>query len=312
MDIDRNFFADEDNSELLMKLPLLFERFKSGGLGRKPRILQPPKLECAVRIPYGPFQFKVSLEGEFAYEIEATTNLKNWETILCGSAIDKTDFLDSQASKFSYRFYRLKTGQVYSANIIGYVTVTLPPAFSMIANPLKSEDTRVMALFKGMPDHTKLSKFDAQSHRLGENSVEHRKWSDPIETLMPGEGALIFNPTSDYKSVSFVGDVMQGEILVPIPAGFSIRSSTLPLPGRLDTDLAFPIGDGDVVHLFDRDKQAYVLYPFEHGGWIAGPPVIGAGESFWVAKKSGGNWVTNYRPPETRTEHTVLKSDNKN
>jgi hypothetical protein len=55
--------------------------------------------------------------------------------------------------------------------------------------------------------------------------------------------------------------------------------------------LGFPITDGDVIHLFDRDKQKYVLYPYEGGKWTAGTPVVGVAESFWVAKTSPGNWT---------------------
>ena len=50
-------------------------------------------------------------------------------------------------------------------------------------------------------------------------------------------GAIFFNPTSDFKSINFVGEVLQGELLLPIASGFSIHSSRIPQPGRLHTDL---------------------------------------------------------------------------
>jgi hypothetical protein len=61
----------------------------------------------------------------------------------------------------------------------------------------------------------------------------------------------------------------------------------------LHTDLAFPISEGDVIHMFDRDKQEYVLYPYEVEQWAANPPVLSVAESFWVAKTSPGNWNQN-------------------
>jgi hypothetical protein len=43
--------------------------------------------------------------------------------------------------------------------------------------------------------------------------------------------------------------------------------------------------------LFDRDRQKYVLHPFENGKWTASPPVLSVGEAFWVAKAEAGNWT---------------------
>jgi hypothetical protein len=126
---------------------------------------------------------------------------------------------------------------------------------------------------------------------LSDNGVNHGKWTNPGEKLAPGEGGIFFNPTTDYKSLNFVGDVMQGNLSVPIPAGFSVRSSLLPKPGQLHEDLGFPIDEGDVIHLFDRDQQKYVLYPFWGGQWKNGAPVLSLCESFWVAKTEAANWT---------------------
>ncbi len=156
--------------------------------------------------------------------------------------------------------------------------------------PFDSPSNCVAEMFKGWPDGTTLNKFDTRFFKLAENEIKFEKWTNPTEQLMPGEGAIFFNPTSDYKAHSFVGDVLQGNLSVPIPGGFSIRSSLLPQPGSLD-DLDFPIANGDVIHLFDRDQQKYVLYPYEGDKWTAGLPVVSVGESFWVAKTEPGNWT---------------------
>ena len=58
-------------------------------------------------------------------------------------------------------------------------------------------------------------------------------------------------------------------------------------------DLGFPIADGNVIHLFDRERQKYVLHPYENSQWLAGPPILSVGESFWVAKTEAGNWIRN-------------------
>jgi hypothetical protein len=89
----------------------------------------------------------------------------------------------------------------------------------------------------------------------------------------------------------FVGEVMRGDLILPIPSGFSIRSSMVPLPGRLDGDLQLPMFDGDVVHLFDRDRQDYAIHTYRDGKWTPTPPVIAIGESFWIGRTTAGNWV---------------------
>lgn len=259
--------------------------------GVKNTVIEAPVLIEPIRFPYGAFRFKFRVSREAAYEIEASTDLRNWEIVHSSKPGEEPEFVDTNARKFRYRFYRLHCGNVYSTNVIGYVTITLVPGFSLVSSPLHSADPRLSILFKGMPDGTTVNQFSALQHKLIDAALERGKWTNESLRLEPGEGAIVFNPSSDYKDISFVGDVPQGNFSTPIPAGFSLRSSLLPQAGRLDADLGFPISDGDVVHLFDRDKQSYVLYPFQDGAWKPQAPIVGVGESFWIAKKEGRNWL---------------------
>jgi hypothetical protein len=262
-------------------------RAKSGSLEQS----APPLLSDPVRFPYGPFRFKAQVAKGFYYEIEATTNLKNWQAILQGTAKEQNEILDSDASKFSYRFYRVNVDGVYSQNVMGYASVTLAPGFTMVGNPLMGGNDRVPDLLKEMPDGTTVSKFDSRQNRLRENSFSHGQWTDATDRIGLGEGAIVFNPSNDYKTLSFVGEVRMEGVTLPVPAGFSIQTSPFPQAGSLHPDLQFPIGEGDVIHLFDRDQQKYVLYPHDGNAWQAGAPVVGVAESFWVAKRAGKNWV---------------------
>jgi hypothetical protein len=269
---------------------LIHKVAETGRFGRHTESLIPPMLDEAIRFPYGPFRFKVRLPKGADYIILASTDLHTWSPLAKGTSDNGTlDYIDSEAFKYSYRFYRVQAGKLASTNVLGYASVTLPPGFSMIANPFDGPDNTISALFKGWPDGTTFNKFDTRFFRLAENAIKFGKWSNTTEKLMPGEGGIFFNPTTDYKSASFVGEVQQGHLSIPIPAGFSIRSSILPQPGSLE-DLGFPIANGDVIHLFDRDRQKYLLYPFETGKWTEGTPVTSVGESFWVAKTEPGNW----------------------
>jgi hypothetical protein len=259
---------------------------------RKVEAIDPPVLSNGHRVPYGPFSFRASLSPHgAAYTVLASTNLTNWMPVATGTTRDPSiEFLDSDASKFSHRFYRMLAGGVPSLGVIGFVSITLAPGFSLIANPLASRNNSVGEMFKGWPDGTSLNKFDTRVFKLSENALMNKRWTRADEKLSPGEGAIFFNPGTDYKSHSFVGEVLQGNLASPVPSGFSLRSSLVPQPGNLVDDLRFPIADGDIIHLFDRDRQKYVLHPFENGKWKSGPPVISVGEAFWVAKTGPGNW----------------------
>lgn len=251
-------------------------------------------MEEPLRFPYGAFRFKCRIPKGVEVTILASTDLRIWNTLGQETAGEAPlEFIDSGAFKFSYRFYRVLAREVPSTNLLGYTSCLLPPGFSMIADPFDSSET-LSDTFKDWPGGTTINRFDTRLFRLVENAVKEGRWSDPSEKLAPGEGAIFFNPTEDYKSVSFVGDVVQGNLSMPIPSGFSIRSSLVPQPGNLADDLKFPIANGDVVHLFDRERQKYVLHPYEGGKWVAGPPVISVGESFWVAKTQPGNWTRHF------------------
>lgn len=254
--------------------------------------VEPPFLTDAIRFPYGPFRFKAKVPKNVRYSVLASTDLLTWQPIAEEAARGESiEYMDSGAHKLSHRFYRLLVNDVFSANIIGYAAITLPPGFSLIANPLESPSNSVSSLFVGWPDDTTLNKFDTRLFRLSANEIKRGKWANATETLAPGEGAVFFNPTSDYKTHSFVGTVPLGNLSIPVPAGFSLRSSLVPQLGHLVDDLRFPIAEGDVIHLFDRDGQKYLVHPFENGKWTAGPPVLGVGEAFWVAKTEPGNWA---------------------
>jgi len=265
----------------------------SGLFGRKskPVVTAPPSLGSAARFPYGPFLFKFQIGKGTPYEIQASSNLQAWGPITSEtSAGELVEYVDSDASKFSLRFYRVLSETVYS-NVIGYASINVPPGYSLIANPLHAPSNAVSAILPDMPDDTALNKFDTHLFKLTENAVKNDKWINPDETLSPGEGAIFFNPTSDFKNINFVGEVLQGELLRPIASGFSIHSSQIPKPGRLHADLGFPIQEGDVVHLFDRDHQKYVIYEYDRKKWDSNPPILGVGESFWIGKTTPGNWV---------------------
>ncbi|MGC8742625.1 MAG: hypothetical protein ACP5T0_01945 [Verrucomicrobiia bacterium] len=255
------------------------------------------------KLPYGSFKFQIKTAVAGEYQIYVSTNLNTWVSIANGKVNQNIlEYVDSDASKSGFRCYRVVVNGKASENIIGYATINLPPGFALIANPFKNQDNTIQKLFLDMPNGATINKFENLKFRLVENQLKEGRWSSPNETLSPGEGAIIFNPTDEYRLISFCGEVLQGRILNPIPAGFSIKSSMLPQAGRLFEDLQFPVGEGDIIHIFDKDRQKYNIYSYDPKEREINSPIVGVGESFWVGKKSTANWVRTFNPPPLPTE----------
>src|SRR2546428_9384479 len=117
-----------------MKIPSFLQRAHSTITGARQRgPLQPAVLSSGVRLPGGFFSFKADLAKGVPYDIQASTNLRSWSSIYASTSPGEIEFVDADASKSNYKFYRLSMEGKYSVNVIGYITVTVPPGFAMIA-----------------------------------------------------------------------------------------------------------------------------------------------------------------------------------
>ena len=177
---------------------------------------------------------------------------------------------------------------------VGFIKVTVPVGYSLIANPLDAGDNSIGALFPQMPDGTVIYKLGGSPPQYSYNAYE-RGWTDPSQTLKPGEGAFFHNPGPEPLTLVFVGEVLQGKTAHAIPQGFSIRSSLVPLAGPLDTVLDFPIENGDTVYRFRcaSNPNGYSLHAYEFGQWSSSP-YIGIGEAFFVNKVAPAVWSKSF------------------
>jgi len=93
-----------------------------------------------------------------------------------------------------------------------------------------------------------------------------------------------------------VGEVPQGAASnQTVPAGLSIRSSTVPQTG-LVTDLQFPGAPGDQIFKFNSTTQGYTTYSFDDfsGTWLPSVPTINVGEAVFVNKVAAAAWNRNF------------------
>ncbi len=179
---------------------------------------------------------------------------------------------------------------VYSVNVVGYVNVDVPAGFSIIANQLDNKKGNMLGdLISGVPTGTTIYKFNGASFDSS-IFIEGLGWS-PDASLAPGEGAFI-NADAATK-VTFVGEVMTGPKTVAIPAGFSIKSSILPISESLDgVGVGFPAQTGDTVYFFRGG--AYLSSIFIEGLGFSPEAKPAVGEGFFVNKQAAADWVRNF------------------
>jgi hypothetical protein len=108
-------------------------------------------------------------------------------------------------------------------------------------------------------------------------------------TLDPGEGVFVrIPPGSGAVTITFVGEVRQGDLSHSIPPGFSVQSSEVPQAGPVDSLLGFPSADanGITVFKFDSVAQTYKTDAYLFGAWGGdsggATPEIAVGEAFFV------------------------------
>jgi len=114
--------------------------------------------------------------------------------------------------------------------------------------------------------------------------------------LNPGEGGFFKSPVA--TTLTFVGEVLQGSLVNPLPAvgTLGVRSSQVPQAGLITTDLKFPGEPFDQVYKYAGswseshfDDLDLVWYPTE--------PSFGVGEALMVHKASTSTittWARNF------------------
>lgn len=190
---------------------------------------------------------------------------------------------------------------VYSVNAVGYVNKTIPTGFSLISNPLNAPTNSVANVIKGAPDNTTVFKWTGSTFVGLTYSVGDGGWIDNNLNLAdlplaPGEGVFIAPPSS--FTLTFVGDVPQGNLTNSLPAGFSIRSSIVPQSGGIASVLGFAPAVNDIVF---RYSAGYITSTYVGGGnWEDSnlnpttEPVLAVGESVFISKNAPGLWVRSF------------------
>jgi len=153
-------------------------------------------------------------------------------------------------------------------------------------------DNSLGELFKNVPTGTILRKFDNATKQFSENIFHGNHWTNPNQTLSPGEGAFIFNPRREPFSVALTGNCAYGNAVV-VSMGLSMISS--PSCGTINfalvppslaqqpgwDSLSFSPQEGDEVYTFDNSTQRFERHAFHDNAWDS-MPVVGVGQACFV------------------------------
>jgi hypothetical protein len=211
------------------------------------------------------------------------------------------------AAAFAAAGVATSVAQVYSVNAVGYVNVTLVPGFNLVSNPLDAgagNNTVAKLLTNiqgGVPPQTKAFVFDVTTGQFATPAsyfgAPINAWSPASSANLevpPGNGLYVFNPTQADLTLTFVGQVMQGNLSNPLPQGFSIKANQVPQAGKPDS-FGLVGTPGDKIFKFNKATGAYNTPSSFFGPpinqWSPATPVIEVGEAFFMFRAtSAGTW----------------------
>jgi len=191
--------------------------------------------------------------------------------------------------------------QVYSVNAVGYVNKTIPArGFALISNPLLAATNTIAALFTGqVPDGFQVFVWDVPTKQFKFTSYDSLFGWDPVATangdLKPGSGVFVKNPTTANVTVTFVGEVPQGNPLTtPLVAGLQIVSSQVPQAGTAEA-LGYAAVQDDKIYQWDTTKQSYNFSQYDATfGWDPALKSLDVGDAFFLSKTAAGSWTRNF------------------
>ena len=199
---------------------------------------------------------------------------------------------------------------VYSINVVGYVSQTLTNCYAFIANPLDTTNNSLRRLIPAPPEGTRVWLWNVDNQAFDPPATfANQDWSMDLD-LPVGRGFVIHSPTN--FTITFVGEVLQGWLTNPVAGNnrLSLLGSKVPQAAPLSAELEFPGSDGDEVYLVWPTDSGFLdacTYYADYG-WFdprrtVGPdgPVIEVGRAFFVRHPGPDtNWVRNFWVPDNQ------------
>jgi hypothetical protein len=195
---------------------------------------------------------------------------------------------------------------VYSINAVGYVNLTIQNGYNLIANPLNGTNNSINTIMPIAPDGSVVLRWNGNAQAFHQAETHFTGvWYDgafnPSTTVInPGEGFFFQNNSGAAATLTFVGEVPQGNLTNRVTSAYGFYSSQVPQSGTL-TSLGFPGQDGMTYNGWNAAGQGYnQAYTFFAGAWYdpgfnPADPVPAVGEAFLITNPGGAvDWTRTF------------------
>jgi hypothetical protein len=187
---------------------------------------------------------------------------------------------------------------VYSTNVVGYYELNIPAnKYVLLANQLNTTNNTIGNVLGTSQDGAIFQKFVNGYTAYVYDSLVPGWTPDGNATLNPGEGGFYKSPVA--TTLTFVGDVLQGDLTNTLPINkYALRSSMVPQAGTL-TELGMSLGeeveDSDIVQTYGNGFRAFIKD--DSPGWTPSEPSLALGQAFFYKKASTSTrsqWVRHF------------------
>ena len=218
------------------------------------------------------------------------------KTLLLSAAAIAAGIISSQAQS-----------NVYSANIVGYVTTVFSPAgnYTLVANPLDSGSNNVVSMLDSvLPNKSQVLVWDTPSQGFITATKIAGAWNTNV-ALPVGGGFFVKTPTTQAAPITntFVGNIIVspngGTNNVNLPAAYVLSGSAVPFTGNINdyqTGATNTINLGGVlpnksqVLAWDVPSQGFITATKIAGAWNTNLAIVPA-QGFYIKSSAATNWV---------------------
>jgi hypothetical protein len=178
---------------------------------------------------------------------------------------------------------------VYSLNVVGYYNVPVVAGWNLLSVQLGATNYNANHVLGTGVDGALLYRFNPTNQTYYDAGTYFQGFGwcpvsgdreDPVLNLPLGESFFIWSPSNWIAT--FVGEVMQGRLVVPLPAYYSLKASIVPQAGQLQNDLLFPACGGDTVWKGVGSGFPAYFYDDWDFYWMPTEPTVDVGRGFFL------------------------------
>jgi hypothetical protein len=203
--------------------------------------------------------------------------------------------------------------QVYSQNVVGYVNVVVTNnGYTQISTPLDYDgsgtNNRITYLIgTNLPKNSIVEVWNGTGFTLDSftgKGAAVGAWGNTNLMLNPGLGYFVYNPSNNPVTLTFVGNVLQGNLtngIIRSTGQYSSLGYMAPISGGISSVLGYKASPNDQIMIFNMTNSAgtggYNIFTFngKTSKWSPSEPVIQVGQGFFVnTTNTGATLNTNF------------------